>query len=273
MSTRACYRFISDEGPTGWPGPITVYKHSDGYPSGAAEWIEAAKEYAWPLPRFEHDEFAAAFVAANKNQTTYYERLVRKAEEKINKLQSKGDPLSEDYSAQLLKLSSERDSAFETLREYRTGRYKDMVGGGIRLVPYEGMNAHARFASDTEYLYDISVVPGKTKAVRLNVVAYTTIERDGKWWVKKFFEGPTHKLKFAKPPEYDEWGLGEPSFVLNQAPLELRKIHRVKIVYDDPDKGTWLGPLETLSVATARSEKAVSLTRLDGGLVSIQVVE
>jgi hypothetical protein len=44
---------------------VTVYKHSDGYPDGAVCWITKALEHAWPLPRFEADEFAAAFVAAN----------------------------------------------------------------------------------------------------------------------------------------------------------------------------------------------------------------
>ncbi|HWX32283.1 MAG TPA: hypothetical protein VNZ53_33235 [Steroidobacteraceae bacterium] len=35
MSTRACYRFFPENGPNDWPGVVTVYKHSDGYPSGA----------------------------------------------------------------------------------------------------------------------------------------------------------------------------------------------------------------------------------------------
>jgi len=63
MGTRAVYFFKdhSDESLYG------VYKHYDGYPHGAAHHIEAAKAYAWPLPRYEADEFAAAFVAANKN--------------------------------------------------------------------------------------------------------------------------------------------------------------------------------------------------------------
>jgi GNAT superfamily N-acetyltransferase len=47
-----------------------VYKHHDGYPingtSGAVFWLKAALNYAWPLPRYEADDFAAAFVAANK---------------------------------------------------------------------------------------------------------------------------------------------------------------------------------------------------------------
>lgn len=60
MSTRAVYTFIDEN--ESWP----VYKHHDGYPSGAAEFIAAAMTKAWALPRFEPDEFATAFIAANK---------------------------------------------------------------------------------------------------------------------------------------------------------------------------------------------------------------
>lgn len=60
MSTRACYVF-RDTNST-----HVVYKHHDGYPSGAVQWIAAARANAWPFPRFEADEFAASFVAANK---------------------------------------------------------------------------------------------------------------------------------------------------------------------------------------------------------------
>jgi|11BtaG_2_1085332.scaffolds.fasta_scaffold00403_13 hypothetical protein len=63
MGTRAVYFFYDED----FQDLYGVYKHYDNYPSGAASHIEAAKEYAWQLPRFEADEFAAAFVAANKN--------------------------------------------------------------------------------------------------------------------------------------------------------------------------------------------------------------
>lgn len=43
-----------------------VYKHWDGYLEGIAENLKKAKRRAWKFPRFEADEFAAAFVAANK---------------------------------------------------------------------------------------------------------------------------------------------------------------------------------------------------------------
>jgi len=69
MSTRACYTF-SDQS-----GDVHVYKHHDGYPyckfpqgeGGGLVWINDAKKFAWPLPRFEADEFSAAFVVANKS--------------------------------------------------------------------------------------------------------------------------------------------------------------------------------------------------------------
>lgn len=70
MGTRAIYIFEDEQ------DSIAVYKHYDGYPRGAADFIEEAKEYAWAFPRFEADEFAAAFVAANKNPKGGEVRLV-----------------------------------------------------------------------------------------------------------------------------------------------------------------------------------------------------
>ena len=70
MGTRAIYIFEDDH------EEVHVYKHYDNYPQGAVDFIENAKEYAWELPRFEADEFAAAFVAANKNRKGGEVRLV-----------------------------------------------------------------------------------------------------------------------------------------------------------------------------------------------------
>jgi len=61
MSTRACYRFSDSE------QSFVVYKHYDGYPEGAVCWITKAVPFAWPLPRFEPDEFAAAFIAGQQS--------------------------------------------------------------------------------------------------------------------------------------------------------------------------------------------------------------
>lgn len=60
MSTRAIYTF------KGFGETHHVFKHHDGYLSGAADALSNALAYAWELPRYEPDEFAAAFVAGNK---------------------------------------------------------------------------------------------------------------------------------------------------------------------------------------------------------------
>lgn len=62
MSTRAVYVFQNQ----GENEAHVIYKHHDGYPSGAIEFLAAARKNAWPLPRFEADEFGASFIAANK---------------------------------------------------------------------------------------------------------------------------------------------------------------------------------------------------------------
>jgi hypothetical protein len=62
MSTPAVVIFDDGE------GEIAIYKHWDGQPSNIARLLDDAREgYSWPLPRFEADEFAAAFVRAAKD--------------------------------------------------------------------------------------------------------------------------------------------------------------------------------------------------------------
>ena len=77
MGTRAIYIF-EDEKEYTWceHEEVYVYKHYDNYPQGAVDFIENAKEFAWELPRFEADEFAASFVAANKDRRGGGIRLV-----------------------------------------------------------------------------------------------------------------------------------------------------------------------------------------------------
>lgn len=60
MGTRAVYTFGNGE------DEFHVYKHWDNYPEGAAIFLDAAKRLAWEGNRFEPDEFAASFIAANK---------------------------------------------------------------------------------------------------------------------------------------------------------------------------------------------------------------
>lgn len=63
MSTRALYSFLDHS------GTVNIYKHHDGYPSGAYSAIASALPFTWKLPRFEADEFAAAFCRGTKLET------------------------------------------------------------------------------------------------------------------------------------------------------------------------------------------------------------
>ena len=63
MSTRS--NLIIDDGYD----RIQLYRHWDGYPDGSGgvlATLELALPYAWPLPRFEASDFAAAIVRAWK---------------------------------------------------------------------------------------------------------------------------------------------------------------------------------------------------------------
>jgi hypothetical protein len=170
MSTRACYRFI-DPDPTD-PEVVTVYKHSDGYPEGAVCWITKALEHAWPLPRFEADEFAAAFVAANKPSAK------TRRMDYIAKAEREADP---EKKLHLLKAAEEYGPG---------GRYADCVGGGVRLVNQPGLDAFKTFATDIAYLYDVA-----WKGNQLYVTAYATDERNGSWMLKRIFAGSLREMQ------------------------------------------------------------------------------
>jgi hypothetical protein len=62
MGTRAVFDFRDNMNEKGF----CVYKHWDGYPEGAARFLTDALVKAWDLPRYENGEFAASFIAANK---------------------------------------------------------------------------------------------------------------------------------------------------------------------------------------------------------------
>ncbi|SRR6266849_5804146 len=47
---------------------VQVYRHWDGYPAGVIPDLADALQYAWELPRFEADDFAAAIVRAWKQE-------------------------------------------------------------------------------------------------------------------------------------------------------------------------------------------------------------
>ena len=53
----------------------SIYRHSDGYPdtvAGVFATLPQALAYAWPLPRYEPSDFAAAIVAAWKQPARAY---------------------------------------------------------------------------------------------------------------------------------------------------------------------------------------------------------
>lgn len=66
MGTRSVWTFVDPESDESFH----VYRHFDGYPSHAAVSIAlpVLLETVWQLPRFEADEFAAGWVAANKTE-------------------------------------------------------------------------------------------------------------------------------------------------------------------------------------------------------------
>jgi hypothetical protein len=64
------------------------------------------------------------------------------------------------------------------------GRYADCVGGGIRLVNKPGCDAFKTYATDIEYLYDVT-----RKGNLLHIVGYATSERDGDWTITRIFSG------------------------------------------------------------------------------------
>jgi len=63
MSTR-CNIIVRDESLA-----IQLYRHHDGYPGGkygVVNDLRKVARFAWPLPRFEADDYAAAIVRAMK---------------------------------------------------------------------------------------------------------------------------------------------------------------------------------------------------------------
>ena len=80
MGTRGLYRFIEEHHDSELPDKtITIYSQYDNYPEGALEFIKNTLSNAWELPRFEADEFSAAFVSANKDKEGGY-RIIEACE-------------------------------------------------------------------------------------------------------------------------------------------------------------------------------------------------
>jgi hypothetical protein len=120
MSTRALYTFKGETAADTW----NVYKHCDGYPRGAANVLKTVLDYfAWALPRYEADEFAAAFCAAGKCGWLW--------NQKFNQADFK------DHSP--------------------GGRLHNYNGGNVRLMPQgKPLSVALKCCADIEYRYEIS---------------------------------------------------------------------------------------------------------------------
>lgn len=155
MSTRGCYRFIDGDNQ----GPYTVYKHSDNYPwgqYGGVAAIAAALPYAWPLPRFEADEFAAGFVSANKKCA---EDMAREYDQRATEYE-KADPDTVEWGPERGKKAIAKAVASyrRQAAEYRdpNSSYAKMCGGNVRLMNTPDANSLDYLPGDIEYLYDVS---------------------------------------------------------------------------------------------------------------------
>jgi len=140
MSTRALYTFKGESAADTW----NVYKHHDGYPTGAAQFLaDTFKHYAWALPRYEADECAAAFCAAGKSQ--HYLRAIEAVEAHNG----------EGYK--------------DAMRYTALGEYKTQ-GGGVRMMPQgPALKVAAKNCSDIEFRYEIFV--GKVNELRVRAYA------------------------------------------------------------------------------------------------------
>ena len=126
MSTRALYTFKGESAKDSW----NVYKHHDGYPVGAAQVLQNTLDhYAWQLPRYEPDEFAAAFCAAGKSQQ--YLRAIEAVE------------------------AHDGEAYKNAIRYSALGEYKSQ-GGGVRFMPQGApLKVASKHCSDIEFRYEI----------------------------------------------------------------------------------------------------------------------
>jgi hypothetical protein len=121
MSTRALYTFKAG---TSYDHDWNIYKHHDGYPTGAADTLAVAQAwFAWKEPRYESDEFACAFITAGKAWMIF-------------------------NGAEL---------QLERAKEYVPGGTHNLyTGGGVRLMPQGTPSLVAsENCADIEYRYEV----------------------------------------------------------------------------------------------------------------------
>ena len=140
MGTRAIYFFDDTfRNNRGTTNICAVYKHYDNYPKGAAYHIEAAKDYAWRLPRFEADEFAAAFVAANKNKSGGEVRLIPLFEHTSHRQVMEDYPSCEYYYKITYDAYRHHDLTVHTFEKRYNDKIREYVWELIHFMPHQQM--------------------------------------------------------------------------------------------------------------------------------------
>jgi len=157
MSTRALYSVF--DGSAKLPA-ANIYIHHDGYPSGALDHIKAALRFAWPLPRFEADEFAAALCAGRK--ASYAMEFIEAIER-----ETKGEKHPSDWHTPA--------KARDMLRDY--------VGGGVRV--FKSGAPIKCDAADIEYRYEI-----RHDGKNLKIRAFATHYGEEPRTEQQIFDGP-----------------------------------------------------------------------------------
>jgi hypothetical protein len=177
MSTRATYTIHDNQ------EQFHVYKHHDGYPLGGIKAIAAALPFAWDLPRFEGDEFAAAFVAGNKwNKGSDLMSVARKAH--ADAFGSDPQPGRAPYKQVAFNLEM-ADYEFR------------FMGGGVRLLP-SAPNWRTVSPGDIQYHYDIRCMDGV-----VIVASQKCSERGEQWKVTDLFTEPLTKLMALTEEQLD----------------------------------------------------------------------
>jgi hypothetical protein len=132
MSTRGFYTFKDRN------GTFNVYRHSDNYPTGAAEALRNALWFAFPLPRFEADEFAAAFVAANKSY--HLDKIIEATKASVKPGRGSIESWNEKTTIEI--------------RQFYADDMKYLRGGEVRLMGSGPWKRHC--PGDVEYRYEIT---------------------------------------------------------------------------------------------------------------------
>ena len=110
MGTRAVITFFDDE----LPGKFAIYQHWDGNPETVINDLRNVR-HCWPWPRWEADEFAAAYIATYKQGSGNL---------RISTGARNHDDLS--YSYEVRQVENEGECALEVIVKDGEGHFLDV---------------------------------------------------------------------------------------------------------------------------------------------------